>query len=95
MNSSSLQMQAALDARAGQTTAPFLLFTGGKGGVGKTTVTADLGVALSRAGKRVLMVDLDLAEHFLVHRETVAHQIVFPEFLAMVRDNYENCVGQF
>jgi flagellar biosynthesis protein FlhG len=60
MNSSSLQMQAALDARAGQTTAPFLLFTGGKGGVGKTTVTADLGVALSRAGKRVLMVDLDL-----------------------------------
>ena len=40
--------------------APFLLFTGGKGGVGKTTVTADLGVALARAGHRVLLVDLDL-----------------------------------
>ncbi|MCB9914216.1 MAG: AAA family ATPase [Planctomycetes bacterium] len=40
--------------------APFVLFTGGKGGVGKTTVTAELGVALASAGKRVLLVDLDL-----------------------------------
>lgn len=30
-----------------------------KGGVGKTTTTACLGVALSRMGKRVLLVDLD------------------------------------
>jgi len=39
---------------------PMLLFTGGKGGVGKTTLTADLGVQLARQGLRVLLVDLDL-----------------------------------
>ena len=39
---------------------PFVLVTGGKGGVGKTTLTANLGVELARAGKRVLVVDLDL-----------------------------------
>ena len=40
--------------------APFLLVTGGKGGVGKTTLAANLGVELARAGRRVLLVDLDL-----------------------------------
>lgn len=40
--------------------APFVLVTGGKGGVGKTTVAANLGVDLAREGRRVLLVDLDL-----------------------------------
>jgi MinD-like ATPase involved in chromosome partitioning or flagellar assembly len=40
--------------------APFVLVTGGKGGVGKTTVAANLGVEMAGAGKRVLIVDLDL-----------------------------------
>tara|TARA_R110002126_G_scaffold28577_2_gene95310 strand:+ start:3387 stop:4217 length:831 start_codon:yes stop_codon:yes gene_type:complete len=39
---------------------PFVLVTGGKGGVGKTTVCANLGVQLAKSGLRVLMVDLDL-----------------------------------
>ena len=39
---------------------PFVLVTGGKGGVGKTTVAANLGVEMAGAGKRVLIVDLDL-----------------------------------
>jgi flagellar biosynthesis protein FlhG len=39
---------------------PFVLVTGGKGGVGKTTIAANLGVELSRAGRKVLLVDLDL-----------------------------------
>lgn len=39
---------------------PFVLVTGGKGGVGKTTVAANLGVALAKEGRRVLLVDLDL-----------------------------------
>lgn len=41
--------------------APLLLFTGGKGGVGKSTLVANLGVHLAREGMRVLVVDLDLA----------------------------------
>ncbi|MDR2877459.1 MAG: MinD/ParA family protein [Chromatiales bacterium] len=34
--------------------------TSGKGGVGKTSVSANLGVALSMSGKRVLLMDADL-----------------------------------
>lgn len=33
----------------------------GKGGTGKTTVTANLGIALSRLGKKVLLIDADVA----------------------------------
>ncbi len=40
---------------------PLVLVTGGKGGVGKTTVAANLAIELCRNGKRVLLVDLDLA----------------------------------
>lgn len=39
---------------------PFVLITGGKGGVGKTTLAANLAVELARSGRRVLLVDLDL-----------------------------------
>ena len=33
----------------------------GKGGVGKTTVTANLALALKKMGKRVLMIDCNLS----------------------------------
>ncbi len=40
----------------------------GKGGVGKTTVTANLGVALREIGKRVIVVDLNLtSSHLGIH----------------------------
>lgn len=38
-----------------------------KGGVGKTTTTATIGVALARAGSRVLLVDLDPQAHLSLH----------------------------
>ena len=36
-----------------------IVFTSGKGGVGKTTVAVDLGVCLSLAGEKVLLADTD------------------------------------
>jgi flagellar biosynthesis protein FlhG len=33
---------------------------GGKGGIGKTLVSANLGIALAQRGKRVVLVDADL-----------------------------------
>lgn len=46
--------------RSGRWPAPFVLVTGGKGGVGKTVTAANLGVHLASAGRRVLLVDLDV-----------------------------------
>lgn len=39
---------------------PFALVTGGKGGVGKSSLALNLALALGRLGRRVLLVDLDL-----------------------------------
>jgi flagellar biosynthesis protein FlhG len=39
---------------------PFVLITGGKGGVGKSTLSVNLALTLAREGRRVLLVDLDL-----------------------------------
>lgn len=37
-----------------------ITITSGKGGVGKTTTTANLGVAIARLGKRVVVIDTDI-----------------------------------
>ena len=37
-----------------------IAITSGKGGVGKTCISVNLGIALSKLGKRVLLVDVDL-----------------------------------
>ncbi len=37
-----------------------IVFTSGKGGVGKTTVTANLGIQLSKRGERVIICDTDM-----------------------------------
>jgi len=41
-------------------TARIITVTSGKGGVGKTTTVANLGVALSRRGQRVVVIDSDI-----------------------------------
>lgn len=41
-------------------TATIFTITSGKGGVGKTTTTANLGVALARSNKRVVVIDADI-----------------------------------
>lgn len=37
-----------------------IVITSGKGGVGKTTITANLSIALSKMGKRVIAIDTDI-----------------------------------
>ena len=36
-----------------------IVITSGKGGVGKTTTSANLGTGLAMAGKKVVMIDAD------------------------------------
>jgi septum site-determining protein MinD len=36
-----------------------IVITSGKGGVGKTTVSANLGMALAKIGKQVALIDAD------------------------------------
>lgn len=55
---------AAIDPEPAAAPAPPLgraiVITSGKGGVGKTTTTANVGTALAAAGKRVVLVDADV-----------------------------------
>lgn len=54
-----------------------IVFTSGKGGVGKTTVCANLGVKLASMGLRVVMLDLDIGLNNLDVVMGIENKIVF------------------
>ena len=54
-----------------------IVITSGKGGVGKTTVTASLGAALALEGKRVAVVDMDIGLRNLDVVMGLENRIVF------------------
>ncbi len=60
-NAAVLERQRSADLTLGPRTRSRVLgFFSGKGGTGKTTLSVNTAVALSKAGKRVLMIDCDL-----------------------------------
>ena len=75
-----------------------LVVTSGKGGVGKTTATANLGVALALRGRRVLLVDADIGlrnldvvmglENRIVYDLVQVVEGVCKPQQAMIRDRY-------
>ena len=54
-----------------------IVITSGKGGVGKTTVCANLGIALAKSGYRVALIDLDFGLNNLDVTLCVEKQTVF------------------
>lgn len=54
-----------------------IVFTSGKGGVGKTTICANLGVKLASLGQRVVMLDLDIGLNNLDVVMGIENKIVF------------------
>ena len=54
-----------------------IVITSGKGGVGKTTITANLGMRLSNLGARVVLIDLDLGLNNLDVVMNIENKIVY------------------
>ncbi len=53
------------------------VITSGKGGVGKTTVTANLGTAIAMAGYRTLLIDMDLGLRNLDIVMGLEHRVIY------------------
>jgi len=60
MSDNGLSQAAGLHEFSRRTPVRVIAVTGGKGGVGKTNVSINLGVALAMSGERVLLLDADL-----------------------------------
>ena len=54
-----------------------IVVTSGKGGVGKTTACANIGAALAKAGKEVLLIDTDIGLRNLDTVLGLENRIVF------------------
>lgn len=57
-----------------------IVITSGKGGVGKTTICANLGVRLAKRGKRVVMLDADIGLNNLDVLMGVENKVVYDIF---------------
>ncbi len=66
-----------LGARAQDMTGKAIVITSGKGGVGKTTTTANLGAALALKGKKVCVIDADIGLRNLDVIMGLENRIVF------------------
>ena len=73
--------------------APFVLVTGGKGGVGKSTIALNLALELARSGRRALLVDLDLGLANLGVLLRLAAERTLEDFLTG-RAAFEQCVAR-
>ena len=70
-------------------TAKVITVTSGKGGVGKTTTTANLGIALARLGKKIVVID---ATGTITDAETLwaqIHEIRIRRFAVNDGEHYE------
>ena len=57
-----------------------IVITSGKGGVGKTTICVNLGIALARQGLRVMLLDVDIGLNNLDVVSGVENRVVFDIF---------------
>ncbi|MFY9779625.1 MAG: septum site-determining protein MinD [Candidatus Baltobacteraceae bacterium] len=60
LDTAALQPEAEIAVEVPAALGRAIVFTSGKGGVGKTTTTANVGAALAAGGKRVVLVDADV-----------------------------------
>ncbi|MBW4508792.1 MAG: septum site-determining protein MinD [Scytonematopsis contorta HA4267-MV1] len=63
-----------------------IVITSGKGGVGKTTVTANLGMALAKAGRQVALVDADFGLRNLDLLLGLENRIVYTAIEVLARE---------
>lgn len=74
-----------------------IAFANQKGGVGKTTSTYNIGIALARAGKKTLIIDFDSQASLSIYAGAVPYELDCTVFDALQRKNalpFDRCLLQ-